>query len=160
MSTLTVRPATDRDRDWIRALLIERWTATQIASRGRLVQADLLPAGIAELDGQRVGLATYEITGPDCELVTLDSLRERAGVGTALLNAVADAARTAGCRRLWLITTNDNLHALAFYQRRGLRLVALHAGALDLSRQLKPTIPLIGLDNIPLRDELELDLPL
>ena len=31
---------------------------------------------------------------------------------------------TAGCRRVWLITTNDNLRALRFYQRRGFRLVA------------------------------------
>jgi Acetyltransferase (GNAT) family len=66
--------------------------------------------------------------------------------------------REAGCRRVWLITTNDNLRALRFYQRRGFRLVAVHPDALARSRELKPSIPEIGLDGIPLRDELELEL--
>ena len=70
------------------------------------------------------------------------------------------AAREAGCGRVWLITTNDNLRALRFYQRRGFRLVAVHPDALERSRELKPSIPEIGLDGIPLRDELELELTL
>jgi len=82
------------------------------------------------------------------------------GSGTALMEAVAAAARDAGCRRVWLITTNDNLRALRFYQRRGFRLAALHRDALDRSRELKPSIPDVGLDGIPLRDELELELTL
>jgi hypothetical protein len=66
-----------------------------------------------------------------------------------------------GCRRLWLVTTNDNLHALGFYQRRGLRLCALHAGSLDRDRALKPELPEINPDNrIPMRDLLELELEL
>ena len=84
----------------------------------------------------------------------------RVGAGTALIEAVAGAARAAGCARLWLITTNDNLRALRFYQRRGFRLAALHRDALARSRELKPSIAEIGLDGIPLRDELELELDL
>jgi ribosomal protein S18 acetylase RimI-like enzyme len=64
------------------------------------------------------------VEGDSCELVTIDSLDEGSGVGTALVEAVAKAARAAGCCRLWLITTNDNLRALRFYQRRGFELVA------------------------------------
>jgi hypothetical protein len=73
---------------------------------------------------------------------------------------VAAAARKKGCRRLTLITTNDNLHALGFYQRRGFELAGIQRGAIGRARELKPSIPLIGQNNIPLRDEIELELPL
>ena len=82
---------------------------------------------------------------------------EGIGVGSALVSTLEDAARAAGCRRLWLITTNDNLEALRFYQRRGFVLAALHPGAIEASRRLKPVIPLVGHDGIPIRDELELE---
>ena len=36
--------------------------------------------------------------------------------------------------------------------------MAVHPNALARSRELKPSIPEIGLDGIPLRDELELEL--
>jgi ribosomal protein S18 acetylase RimI-like enzyme len=80
------------------------------------------------------------------------------GVGSALLQLVDQVATEQGCRRLWLITTNDNVDALRFYQRRGFRLAALHRGAVDDCRaRLKPEIPTVGDYGIPLRDELELD---
>jgi len=101
------------------------------------------------------GLATYRIEGGECELVSLDSLVERRGVGSALIAAVHEAALAAGCQRLWLITTNDNAAAQQFYERRGFRLVAIHKGAMAVSRRLKPCIPLVGLQGIPLEDELE-----
>lgn len=73
------------------------------------------------------------------------------------MEQVLAAARGADCRRVWLVTTNDNLHALRFYQKRGFDLVALHRNAVDRSRRLKP-IPRCGLDGIPIRHELELDI--
>lgn len=77
-----------------------------------------------------------------------------------LLDALLEAARRGGCRRLWLITTNDNLNALRFYQRRGWRLVAVHAGAVDEARKVKPQISVIGEDGIPIHDEIELEFPI
>jgi N-acetylglutamate synthase-like GNAT family acetyltransferase len=78
--------------------------------------------------------------------------------GTALVAAVERLAAQQGCRRLWLLTTNDNLDGLRFYQRRGFRLAALHTGAVDDSRaRMKPEIPPVGDYGIPLRDEVELD---
>jgi GNAT superfamily N-acetyltransferase len=77
-----------------------------------------------------------------------------------LIDAVRQEAQRAGCKRLWLITTNDNLTALRFYQRRGFVLVAVHRNAVELSRKLKPQIPLIGEHGIPIRDEIELEMPL
>jgi len=120
----------------------------------------VLPGLVAEGDGEPAGLLTYRIDGGDCGVVTINAFPRGAGAGTALMEAVAAAARDAGCRRVWLITTNDNLRALRFYQRRGFRLAALHRDALARSRDLKPSIPEVGLDGIPLRDELELELTL
>jgi ribosomal protein S18 acetylase RimI-like enzyme len=110
--------------------------------------------------GEVVGVATYRIDGAACELGTLYAVegRRRAGVGSRLVDAVVGAAREAGCRRVWLVTTNDNVDALRFYQRRGFRLAELHAGAVDRSRAtLKPSIPAIGEHGIPIRDELVLE---
>jgi GNAT superfamily N-acetyltransferase len=113
------------------------------------------------LDGKRiVGLATYEISHQDCQLLTIDAFERSHGIGSRLLEAVTDQARAAGCRRMWLITTNDNLDAVRFYQRRGMRLVAIHPGAVDHARELKPTIPEFGHYGIPIRDELEFEVEL
>ena len=49
---------------------------------------------------------------------------------------------------------------MRFYQKRGFVLVAVHRNALAESRRLKPEIPLIGIDDIPLRDEIELEMEL
>ena len=156
---MIVRPFREGDREWVRETLRELWGET-VVSRGAVHNPTALPGFVAEEGGERVGLLTYRIDGADCEVVTIDAFPAGAGGGTALLDAAAAAAREAGCGRVWLITTNDNLRALRFYQRRGFRLVAVHPDALERSRELKPSIPEIGLDGIPLRDELELELTL
>ena len=156
---MIVRPLGDGDREWARATLRELWGET-VVSRGRVHDASVLPGFVAEEKGERRGLLTYRVDGDDCEVVTIDAFPQGGGAGTALLEAAAAAARDAGCGRLWLTTTNDNLRALRFYQRRGFRLSALHRDALARSRQLKPSIPEVGMDGIPLRDELELELTL
>ena len=156
---MIVRPFREGDREWVRETLRELWGET-VVSRGVVHNPTTLPGFVAEEGGERVGLLTYRVDGADCEVVTIDAFPEGVGAGTALLDAAARAARDVGCGRVWLITTNDNLRALRFYQRRGFRLVAVHPDALERSRELKPSIPEIGFDGIPLRDELELELRL
>ncbi len=162
---VTVRSApregrSEPDRSWIAGVLQAGWGATTVVSDGRRYEADQLPALVAEAGGERGGerggLATYCIADGQCELVTIDALVPGQGVGSALLAAAKDVALAEGCRRLWLITTNDNLDALRFYQRRGLRLVAVHPGAVDEARDIKPIIPVMGSFGIPIHDELEL----
>lgn len=153
-----IRPLSRRDRAWVEALLEEHWGSPAVVTRGRVHRADRLPGFVAEHDGEPAGLVTYRIAEAECEVVTLNSLVEDRGLGTALLEAVRQVALAADCRRLWLITTNDNTAALRFYQRRGLVLAALHRGAIRESRRLKPQIPATGNDGIPIRDELELEL--
>ena len=138
----------------------EHWGSPQVVSRGRVHTADALPGLIAEFEAQRVGLLTYQLEGDGCEVVSLNSLLEKRGVATALLEAVTEVAAQAGCRRVWLVTTNDNLPALRFYQKLGFRLVAVHRDAVEKSRELKPEIPFVGMDGIPIRDEVELALRL
>jgi hypothetical protein len=138
--------------------ITRRRGAPVVVSRGLAHDAACLPAIVAELGRQRVGLATYLIEGGEAEPVTLDALAPQQGVGTALLKAVVERASVGGCRRLWLVTSNDNIDAIRFYKRRGLRLAAVHKGAVDEARQLKPQVPARGHFGIPVHDEVELEL--
>ncbi len=133
----------------------------RVARRGELLDSLDHPALLAWVGDVLVGVATYVVDGDACELLTLHAQHQFAGVGTALVEAAVRAAREAGCRRLWVVTTNDNVDALRFYQLRGFRLTQLRPGAVDVSREeLKPDIPAVGAHEIPLRDELELELTL
>jgi ribosomal protein S18 acetylase RimI-like enzyme len=155
---IEVRPLTDSDRIWSVKIEAGNWSQP-VARLGELIDPTQLPGSIALLDGQRAGLATYAVRGDECELVTLRSFREGRGVGRALLDAVRNAAIEAGCTRLWLITTNDNLRALELYQRWGMEIVAFHRYAVtEARRRLKPTIPERGAHGIPIVHELELEL--
>lgn len=153
-----LRPLGPEDRDWVVGLLHERWGSALVVSRDRVHEADKLPGFIVEDQGEPIGLVTYRIDGDECEIVSLNSFREGRGVGSTLVAAVREAATELGCKRLWLITTNDNTAALRFYQKLGFRLVAVHRNAVDRSRKLKPEIPAVGMDGIPIRDEIELEL--
>jgi ribosomal protein S18 acetylase RimI-like enzyme len=116
---------------------------------------------VAEVEGAPAGLLTYVQADEEWEVLTLHAVDQWRGAGTALLAAVANLARAAGARRLWLITTNDNVDALRFYQRRGLRIRAVRPGAIDDARRsLKPDIGERGEYGIPLRDEIELEIEL
>ncbi|HEV8653793.1 MAG TPA: GNAT family N-acetyltransferase [Actinomycetes bacterium] len=157
---LEIRPVTDGDRAWVVEFLELVWGSVWAAAHGELMDCSRHPGFLARLDGERSGLLTYRIEGGDCEVTSLASLREGRGAGRALLDAARDRAVAAGCDRLWLITTNDNTRALRVYQRWGMDLVALHRHALRQSRRLKPSIPELGNDGIPLDHELELELRL
>jgi ribosomal protein S18 acetylase RimI-like enzyme len=155
-----IRPLSDADRDWVERLIVERWGEPIVVGRGGVWHPAELP-GFAAFDGDEcVGLVTYEVDGEACEVVTIDALREGVGIGTALLEAVVEVARASGCSRVQLMTTNNNLRALAFYQKRGFRLVALRPGAIDEERKLKPSMPAVDANGLPIRDELHLELSL
>ncbi|MCL4261637.1 MAG: GNAT family N-acetyltransferase [Anaerolineae bacterium] len=157
---ITIQTIEAGDREWVRAFLWQQAGNTRMVSRGRLHQCNELPGFIGSLDGQRAGLVTVRLDGRDCEVVTLYTAVHGQGLGSALLAAAADYARQHGCRRAWLITTNDNEPAIRFYANRGWRLTAVHKGALAQSRLIKPEIPLLGLNGIPIEDELEFELGL
>jgi GNAT superfamily N-acetyltransferase len=128
-----------------------------MAAHGELIDAKALPALIAWSGTERVGCLNYRVTGTSCEAVSLIATVPRIGAGTALLHAIRSRAAEQGLDRLWLITTNDNTEALAFYQRFGFDLVELRHNAVDAARELTPSIPLQA-NGIPIRHELVLEL--
>lgn len=114
--------------------------------------------GFAVLNDEKkiIGLITYIIVENECEIISLDSIDEGKGIGTCLVKKVEGLAVNRNCKRLKLITTNDNLLALKFYQKRGFVLAKLFPNAVEKARLIKPEIPYVGNDGIPIRDELEL----
>ena len=145
-------------REAVSTILKDEWNCPPSVSRGRVVDTTTLP-GFISLSGNKVnGVITYNIEESDCEIVTLNSLEENKGIGTALIHAVVAVAKENGCRRLWLITTNDDIGAIRFYQRKGFDLAAAHINAMEISRKMKPSIPMIGMNNIPIKHELEFEM--
>jgi GNAT superfamily N-acetyltransferase len=153
-----IRPLSAGDQDWVRRFLIGRWGSDRMIAHGVEYHPHTLPGFAAIEDGRPIGLITYHVERDGCEIVTIDSVQSGQGIGTALIEAVRNVAREAGCKRVWLITTNDNLNALRFYQKRGFVLVAVHRDAITEARKIKPEIPLVGEFGIPIRDEIELEM--
>jgi ribosomal protein S18 acetylase RimI-like enzyme len=158
MKPFQIRPLSKDDRTWVSSLLKEWWAGPRVVTRGKIHYADKLPGFIAVLEGKPAGLVTYNIDGKDCEITSMNSLAEGKGVGSALVDVLKNMAVSKDCKRLWLITTNDNTAALRFWQKRGFRLAAVYPNAIEQSRRLKPEIPLTGNDGIEIRDEIELEM--
>jgi ribosomal protein S18 acetylase RimI-like enzyme len=155
-----IRRMTAKDLPRLNQFWTDHWGGTEVIVHGEVFRAEGLNGFIAEQDNEWVGLVTFYIQDAGCEIVSLDSLQEGRGIGTNLVKKVIREARGAGCQRLFLTTTNDNLRALGFYQKRGFKLAAIRRGAVNESRKIKPSIPLMGCHDIPIRDEIELELPL
>jgi len=155
---IKIRKIGERDRLWVKSLWEENWHGDFMITRGRTHRLDDVDGFIAEKGGEKVGLISYRTFNDELEIISMDSLEESKGIGTALVDAVLAAGKAKGSHRVMLITTNDNTHALRFWQKRGFRLVKVYPGAVDESRKLKPGISLLGNDGIPLRDEIELEI--
>jgi len=146
-----------QDKEWIKKVLDDAWSSTRIVSRGVIHQADDLQGIIAERGEEKIGLLTYNIVDTDFEVVTLNSLKKREGVGTALIRRAEEIARSKGCTRIWVVTTNDNSDALEFYKNLSFQIAVIHRNSIEASRKLKPEIPLVGTNGTPITDEIELE---
>lgn len=150
----------DENRTAVNEFIITHWYSTIMIVRGKAF--DLSKAeGVLAIDNNQIkGLITYLIKDETCEILSLDSLEQSKGIGTELVNQVIGISKEVHCKRIVLITTNDNINAIRFYQKRGFDMTRLYHNALEISRQLKPEIPLIGENNIPLRHEIEFQMEL
>jgi GNAT superfamily N-acetyltransferase len=157
-SPMKIRRLITEDIPRLRQFWKENWGEEFVVAHGVIYYPDALDGFIAFDGAEWVGEITYAFSGSDCEIVSIDSVRAGHGIGTKLIQAVVAEARQQNCKRLFVITTNDNLNAIGFYQKRGFELAAIHRGAMNETRKLKPGIPLIGANNIPLRDEIELEM--
>jgi GNAT superfamily N-acetyltransferase len=154
---LTVGPPTSVELPRLHRMLAESWGGPTVVAQGRVYRLADLHALVAVHGEQIWGAVTLDVADGACQLVSVNAFRSRQGVGTALIAHTARQAAADGCGTLWCTTTNDNLDALRFYQRRGFRLVRIRPGAVDAARLRKPQIPAIGAYGIPLRDELDLE---
>jgi GNAT superfamily N-acetyltransferase len=158
--TFTKETSHEGDNAEIDNFLASHWGSTKVVSKCKITNAAQTPRIVSRrLDGRLVGLLTYVIDQENhsCEVVTINSEIEGAGIGTKLLGMVESIARENGCKHIWLITTNDNPEAAAFYVKRGYRLTGVHLDALEKSRGLKPQIPEVGKHGIRLTDEWEFE---
>jgi ribosomal protein S18 acetylase RimI-like enzyme len=155
---IAVREIESSDREWVRNFLLKQFGSTRVVTRGVMHQADQLPGFIALYKGEPSGLLTYSHKRDELEVVTLHAATSGLGLGSLLLVEARKRACGLQCRRLWLITTNDNEPAIQFYQRRGMRIAAIHRGAIAESRKLKPEISYFGVGGLPIVDEVEFEL--
>jgi ribosomal protein S18 acetylase RimI-like enzyme len=153
---VVVRTVTESDQPTVEWLTTQLWGAPEVVVHDGVFYPAALPGFIAERAGRIAGLLTYDVRPGALEIVTINAIDQHNGIGTLLIEAIRAEAKRRGCHEITLTTTNDNLGALRFYQRRGFRLASLRPGAVDRSRVRKPEIPHTGDYGIPLHDEIDL----
>lgn len=158
MAYMFLKIIDESNRQTVNKLIKQQWFSTDMVVRGKVIDLTEAEGIVAYEKDEIIGLVTYEITGAECEILSLDSFKMQQGVGSKLMEAVIQKAREKACKKVKLITTNDNLNAMRFYQKRGFDMVRLYHNALEVSRKLKPSIPEIGEDGIPLRHEIEFEM--
>ncbi|MBM7663469.1 GNAT superfamily N-acetyltransferase [Bacillus mesophilus] len=141
----------------IRSFFENHWGSSKMVISSGVYDCSTLD-GFVVLDHNDniIGLITFIIKNEACEIISLDSIKEGEGIGTALVKEVERMARNKGCILVKLVTTNDNLYALKFYQKRDFLISTIHINAVEKARVLKPEIPYVGYEGIPIRDEIEL----
>ena len=147
---MIVRPLADADRAWARAWVSEEWGLPVVSPSGVYDDPAAMDGFVAEEDGRPVGLLLDRIDEGRCEVVALLVREQRKGHGRALMEAARAAAQDAGCPRVWLITTDENPDALAFYRSLGMTETQRHLNFLDTVRRAKP-------DSTGYRDAIELE---
>ncbi|WP_337099138.1 GNAT family N-acetyltransferase [Paenibacillus sp. YIM B09110] len=150
-------PMSEIDREWLKEQWVQ-WGDETMITKGKQHHIQGMDAFIAWDDDVQVGEAAYRLDIYDCELMSMNATVQGIGVGSKLLSTVEQMVKQSGRNRIWLITSNDNVDALRFFQRCGYRITAVYPGSIDEARKmLKPTIPKVGYYDIPIRDEIELE---
>jgi GNAT superfamily N-acetyltransferase len=147
----------EENRPDINSFISNHWLTTKMIIRGHIIDMTQVDGIAVYEDSEIIALLTYTIRDNLCEIISLDSLLEGRGIATELIKRIISAAKEKQCSKIIVITTNDNINAMRFYQKRGFDMVRLYHNALDISRKLKPEIPFIGENDIPLRHEIEFE---
>ncbi|UII58282.1 GNAT family N-acetyltransferase (plasmid) [Cytobacillus spongiae] len=154
---MNIQPLYKIHKDRLKDFFQSQWgSSVMVISSGVYDCTKLEGFAVVRGDHTINGLITYEIKNDECEIISLDSLEEGQGIGTVLMEKVISVSKHKKCNQVKLITTNDNLDALRFFQKRGFVLKKLLVNAVEKARLVKPEIPLIGNDGIPIRDEIVL----
>src|SRR5256712_6206941 len=150
-----VREATEADRTAARELFQQDFGRTKIVAFGEVMDIDQMPALVAITRDEPSGALAYRSLGDALHIVALatDPMWQRSGVGGHLVAEAELLARRLGLKRLIVSTTNDNLPALYFYQRRGYRLTDLVPNSIIVQTGQE----VAGFAGIPVRDEVRLE---
>ena len=158
--SVKILPLDTGDAEQVKSIAVNQWGDRLVVVHGCQYYLDELLSFKAMRGQTWLGLITYSIDGEVCEIVSLDSFMPRQGVGRLLVEAVQQSARKADCKKIVLITTNDNLNAMAFYQKIGFQMVWVEPDAVTRSRETKPSIPLFADNGLPIRDEITFEMKL
>ncbi len=154
---LKTRSYISHDAQWLEELMNKDWGGLPLVIRGEKYYPPQLDGIIAENEKGVAGFLFFDIRGKDCEIIVFEVFDKFKGTGTILLDKLKDIAKERHCSRIYLMTTNDNLDALRFYQKRGLHICGVHVDSVKISRKIKPTIGMVGDYDIPVRDEIDLE---
>jgi len=158
--TIKIEKISSQNREEVNEFIISHWFSKDMVVRGEVVNMTILDGLVACNNESIIGLVTYRIINGECEIMSLDSLKENKGIGTMLINESVNIARQNKCIKIKLITTNDNINAIRFYQKRGFDMVHLYYDSVSASRKLKPSIPMLGDFDIPIKHEIEFEMKL
>lgn len=155
---IILRKVEKKDESLIIKLMDEHWGGEPLVVNCKKYYPSMMH-GILAFDGQDCqGLLTYNKTDQVYEIIVLHALYQFRGIGTLLLNKFIKLVKSEGGNKIVVMTTNDNIDALRFYQRRGFTLSALRLNVLSQARKIKATIPEVGDYGILLKDEILLEL--
>lgn len=160
VSQIHIRPTSKDDRIYIQNEMIKWWGNEMVVVRGEKYFPADYGGFVAEHEDEKAGLILLRFTDTLCEIMSLTTSSAVASAGKLLVTAAIERATEEGVQKMIAVTTNDNINALRFYQQMGFTVGAWRKGAVDRSRKIKPSIPLAGNYNIPIRDEIELELDL
>jgi ribosomal protein S18 acetylase RimI-like enzyme len=154
-SSYRLRASELHDRERLEELALHFWGETEVECFDGVYDVLELPALVAELGSEVLGAVSYAVDGERMNLVMFNVLPDfqGRGVGKALLQAAVEKARMLGLTRLVVATSNDDLPALAFYQRARFTVEAVVPG-----RILEHHGGEEGFAGIPVRDEIRLQL--
>ena len=146
------------DAAYIRDRIGATWGFPIISTTGAYNGPDELKGLVWRDESEQIlGLVTWFVKGNWAEIVTLDAYEQGRHIGGRLLDAAEAELLEYGVRWVSITTTNDNIRAIAFYLRRGYRIVKVELEGMERVRAVKPSVPLEGHEGLPLRDMLEFE---
>ncbi|MGK4465777.1 GNAT family N-acetyltransferase [Mammaliicoccus sciuri] len=138
-------------------LYIDNWGDDEMVVSSGTYQLSDLPGFVAYDEAEIIGVIIYIIRNDQIEIISLDSFRENVGIGSQLLKKLEEISEEKDITNISVITTNDNLNALKFYQKRGYNIRKVIPNAVEKARKQKPSIPQFAENGIPIRDEIVLE---
>ena len=151
-----IRESEERDQAGIIELFERDFGYTNIVAFGEEVVLGDAPSLAAWMKGELAGALAYRLLTDGLLILALatDAMWQRSGVGGHLVAEAESLPRARGLARVLVSTTNDNLPALYFYQRRDYHITEVVSGGLLAHIKEGGSV---GFGGIPLRDEIRME---